>query len=237
MPSEDKPRNSNPSAPGEADGGNAEELIEPTSGPNAAPNGALLHVFAAGSVPEAEMKSEEASLPQSYGADSIGAIARKPGSLFVYWELSGDASMRLREKLDPGIQWELILENSSGNRSAEIPVDPDAQNYYLNVESGQRYVIKLGVVIEGSFRPVCPAVSCRVPNKPPSDSRENMEVASGDRENLEWGEGWWTENERILAETIGFDPFAARTDIPGLAWDPDLLVGSSSSYHLASTES
>jgi hypothetical protein len=95
-------------------------------------------------------------LPAGYGDDRIVALVRDPRNIFVYWELSGGAFERAKaargESELAGAVWALRVVRVGDGRFFDIPVDPAASNWYLRVEPGCRYQVKVGLVLSsGAF--------------------------------------------------------------------------------------
>lgn len=90
-------------------------------------------------------------LPAGYGDDRIVALVRDPRNLFVYWELSGGAferaAARRGEAAMAGALWVLRVVRVADSRFFDIAMDPAAGNWYLRVEAGCRYRVKVGLVL------------------------------------------------------------------------------------------
>jgi hypothetical protein len=86
-----------------------------------------------------------------YGDDRIVALVRDPRNLFVYWELAGGAYERAAAELGraavAGALWVLRIVRMTDGRFFDIAVDPAAGNWYLQVEAGCRYQVKVGLVL------------------------------------------------------------------------------------------
>jgi len=174
------------------------------------------HAFAADPMPEADTSDGDGLAPAGYGEDSIAAVPRGPHSVFVHWEVGGPGSARLRERLGDDCPWRLRLTDEATGRRAEVTVDPDAGNYYLDVRPGGRYVVELGVVATGTFLPVCRSAECTAPPQGPSPD----------------GPVVWARFGVAAHDGQSQSPQAARAapwgaTMPGLTWDPDLGGGSS----------
>ncbi len=126
---------------------------------------------------------DEAELPARYGSDTVHAMARDPGTLFIYWELTeagrGDAAARLPAAARalgaprPGLRL----------RAASTPALGAATSHELLLliddELGQAYVdwphpgwacVELGVIAGGVFAAVCAAPPAPVPPAMPAAS-------------------------------------------------------------------
>ena len=171
------------------------------------------HTFAAGHVPESSEGAAHPSVPRQYGMDMVRATARGPRSLFVYWELTGATSARLRERLGPGLNWILRLCNVGAAWQADIPVDPDAGNYYVKVKPAGRYTVEMGIGVGGTFRPVCQSEECVIPGEQPQAA----------------GEPVWADLRAPGARACNMPGRIPRDAdrVPGLVWRPYWLGASS----------
>jgi len=112
------------------------------------------------------------ALPAGYGEDRLVALVRDPRCLFAYWELDGGGVERARSArggIDGGV-WVLRLVKVIGDRFFDVPVDPGSGNFYLHVEPGERYQVKIGVVLPtGSFVEIAASQEVVTPPETVSD--------------------------------------------------------------------
>ena len=93
------------------------------------------------------LKSEYYELPSRYNQTIIRLLVQSPTRMYVYWEVSDDIIKEFSKKhinyanCVPALR----VTNVSKNYSYMIPVDPYANNYYIDVEdSGCKYIVELG---------------------------------------------------------------------------------------------
>jgi len=108
------------------------------------------------------------SSQQASGADRIAAIARGPGSVFVYWTLGGRMAAEAAAELGPDCQWVLRVLDLADGSSRTVPVDPGAGNYYLNVRPGRTYGFELAVKAGNRWRTICRTRPVRTPRGMPA---------------------------------------------------------------------
>ncbi|MHC4915891.1 MAG: DUF4912 domain-containing protein [Planctomycetota bacterium] len=98
---------------------------------------------------------------------------RDPRCVFVYWELGGSGYQRARDSLAgelAGGVWVLRLIKVRADRFFDVPVDPACGNWYLHVEPGERYQVKIGLVLpSGSFHEVAASQEVVTPAETISD--------------------------------------------------------------------
>lgn len=114
-------------------------------------------------------------LPEHYNQDRFAAIARDPSTVFVYWDLAGDAMSSLESRLSEddlaASAWTIRLTDLDTGATSTIEIEPEARNWYLDVMPGRTYVVELGVIDPGkTFHRVFPATRLRTPD--PSYSQE-----------------------------------------------------------------
>ena len=81
-------------------------------------------------------------LPRVYGAPLLFAIARDPGTLFVYWNVDWSAIFENTAPVDRQVH---LRVSRSGDEELMQAVEPMAGNYYLNVtEPRGSYRVEIG---------------------------------------------------------------------------------------------
>ena len=92
------------------------------------------------------LKSEYYELPNSYNHTVVRLLVQSPTRMFVYWEVSDDTIRSFNQKYHNYDDCIVVLKvtNLTRNYSYSIPVDPYANNYYIEVEdSGCNYQVEL----------------------------------------------------------------------------------------------
>lgn len=100
------------------------------------------------------LKSEYYELPNKYNQTLIRLLVQSPTRMFVYWEVSDETIKMFSDKsLDySNCTPALKITNITKNYSYTIPVDPYANNYYIEVEdSGCDYKVELGRFIKNDY--------------------------------------------------------------------------------------
>jgi hypothetical protein len=162
--------------------------------------------------------------PVSGGCDSVSAIPKTPETLFVYWELQGERSRNMAEKMGPHAKWVLrLIDLGSGKMEpsveADIPVDVEAGDYYLHVSPGGHYRVELGLKAGRVFRAVCHTRDRFMPvagHVPETGASGQGGLGKKAGENSVVG--------KSVSEASGGKKLPA-----GLVWDPSLTGMSSSS--------
>ena len=96
------------------------------------------------------LKSEYYDLPIKYDQTLIRLLVQSPNRLYAYWEVS-DNTMNNFNDFSNCIS-ALKITNITKNYSYVIPVDPFANNYYIQVEdTGCDYKAELGRIKNNDF--------------------------------------------------------------------------------------
>ncbi len=93
------------------------------------------------------LKSEYYELPKCYHQTIIRLLVQSPTRMFVYWEVSDQTIQAFNQSFENYSDCTPVLKvtNKTKNYSYLIPVDPYANNYYIQVEdSGCHYQVELG---------------------------------------------------------------------------------------------
>lgn len=116
------------------------------------------------------LKSEYYELPNKYNQTLIRLLVQSPTRMFVYWEVSDETIKMFSDKsLDySNCTPVLKITNITKNYSYTIPVDPYANNYYIEVEdSGCDYKVELGRCVKQDFINIYTSNKATVPNAHP----------------------------------------------------------------------
>lgn len=114
-----------------------------------------------------------ASSPPEDAEDGITAIPRSPESVFLYWELAGRRSAEVLRELGPDCQWVLRILDLADGTTRTIPVDRNADNYYVHIEPGRAYGFELAARAAGKWRTVCRTARVQTPvGEAPSARKE-----------------------------------------------------------------
>ena len=92
------------------------------------------------------LKSEYYELPTKYNRTIIRLLVQSPTRMFVYWEVSQDTIDQFNKQHKNYADCIAVLKvtNLTKNYSYNIPVNPYADNYYIDVEdSGCKYQVEL----------------------------------------------------------------------------------------------
>lgn len=116
------------------------------------------------------LKSEYYELPTKYNQTIIRLLVQSPTRMFVYWEVSDETVKLFSEKHTSYSDCTPVLKitNITKNYSYTIPVDPYANNYYIEVEdSGCDYKVELGRYSKSSFVNIFTSNQATVPSANP----------------------------------------------------------------------
>lgn len=117
------------------------------------------------------LKSEYYELPSKYNQTVIRLLVQSPTRMFVYWEVS-DKTIKSFSK--NSIDYSdctpvLKITNITKNYSYTIPVDPYADNYYIEVEdSGCDYKVELGRYAKADYINIYTSNTATVPANHPA---------------------------------------------------------------------
>lgn len=95
--------------------------------------------------------------------DRIGALIQSPASVYVYWNVQGLRSREVIRELGSECDWVLRVLDLSEGTSRNIPVEPDAGRYYVDVRPGRTYGFELAARAGGRWRTVCRTERVTVP--------------------------------------------------------------------------
>ena len=119
------------------------------------------------------LKSEYYELPKKYNQTMIRLLVQSPKRMYVYWEVS-DETIKLFSKEYANYSDctpVLKITNITKNYSYVIPVDPYANNYYIDVEdSGCNYKVELGRAIKTNFVNIYTSNTVTVPSATPAST-------------------------------------------------------------------
>lgn len=116
------------------------------------------------------LKSEYYELPSKYNQTIIRLLVQSPTRMFVYWEVSDET---IKHFSNNSVDYSnctpvLKITNITKNYSYIIPVDPYANNYYIDVEdSGCEYKVELGRCVKNNFVNIYTSNKATVPNANP----------------------------------------------------------------------
>ena len=176
-------------------------------------------------------------LPANYGQDRLTALVRDPNCVYIYWELDGPRCSEIRtehgDAVFHGASWILRAHSDGDGYPRDIPVVPEAGNWYLSVPDDRSFVVELGIVTRrGDFVCVAASNSVRTPRVGMSDdtSAEWMLVEDDFRTVQRLGVDEAPEVGDEFAEAL-----AERFRVPGMS---SLFLGASErvpgSHHMGS---
>jgi len=119
------------------------------------------------------LKSEYYELPQKYQHTVIRLLVQSPTRMFAYWEVSDETikSFNAQHKNYADCKAVLKVTNLTNNYSYTIPIDPYANNYYIDVEdSGCKYQVELGRLVRNKFVNIYTSNVATVPSAHPVHS-------------------------------------------------------------------
>ena len=119
------------------------------------------------------LKSEYYELPNKYNQTIIRLLVQSPTRMFVYWEVSDETVKMFSSKSLDYADCTPVLKitNITKDYSYTIPVDPYANNYYIEVEdSGCDYRVELGRIAKNQFINIYTSNKATVPASHPSNS-------------------------------------------------------------------
>lgn len=116
------------------------------------------------------LKSEYYELPNKYNQTMIRLLVQSPTRMFVYWEVSDETAKNFSKQHSNYSDCTPVLKitNITKNYSYTIPVDPYANNYYIEVEdSGCDYKVELGRWSKTEFINIYTSNQATVPSAHP----------------------------------------------------------------------
>ena len=114
-------------------------------------------------------------LPENYGLDVIGAAAKDPNWIFVYWDLSGKRREEVAQSHGREIfslsRWHLRVTETASGGTVDFPVNLDSRNSYVPVSEDRAFRIQIGLLTpEGEFIEFAVSRDIRTPRSRPSDN-------------------------------------------------------------------
>ena len=100
------------------------------------------------------LKSEYYELPTKYNRTVIRLLVQSPTRMFAYWEVSEDTIKNFNKNNPKYGDCIAVLKvtNLTKNYSYNIPVNPYADNYYIDVDDpGCKYQVELGRMAKKKF--------------------------------------------------------------------------------------
>jgi hypothetical protein len=158
-------------------------------------------------------------LPEEYEVDVVDLIPCRPNLILVAWELGGAAGRRMRERLTTQVDWVVRVIDVEGDTENDVPVEPLARRHYLHVEPDRTYRVELGVCGPGGYHTVCEGGEVEMPATKPAEEQA-----------VEWVDfhpAPYSNTPESPPEEPGSRP-PRGVPAAGLEWDPDLIVGASS---------
>jgi hypothetical protein len=118
---------------------------------------------------------ESLDIPAGYGTDRIVAMVRDPHWIFTYWEVTVGSLKGLEKKF--GNEWRscrMILRvfdlTEASGAHFDVPVGPDARNWYINASPNKRYQVAIGILSpDGRFAEIVRSNTIETPRANVSD--------------------------------------------------------------------
>ena len=178
-----------------------------------------------------------APIPDTYGEDRITALVRDPNCIYVFWTLEGGRCDEMKRRHGAHVfdsaSWILRVHSEGDGYPRDVPVVPEAGNWYLSVPDDRGFRVELGIITRrGDFLCVTESNPVRTPRMGMSDdtSAEWMLVEDDFRTVRRLGEDEAPEVGSRFAETL-----AERFRVPGMS---SLFLGASEripgSHHMGS---
>lgn len=156
-------------------------------------------------------------------APSMGTAINGPRSLFVWWELPESRRAHIENSMGGPVKWCLRVTGQPSGDQKTVNVEPEPENYYLELSPETTYEIELGWYAAGEFHGVCGPVEAEMPAEKPAEKGEPDWV------NLKAG------GEAEKEQGLTTDQLKKAEQPPGLEWDEN-LVETGSSGLLSSSE-
>ena len=124
-------------------------------------------------------KSEYYDLPTKYDETVVRLLVQSPTRMYVYWEVAEDS---IKNFYNNHINYNnctpvLKITNLTMNYSYEIPVDPYATNYYIEVKDANcNYKVELGRRQNDRFISVFESNQVTIPRSAPIYNKEAEEI-------------------------------------------------------------
>lgn len=116
-------------------------------------------------------KSEYYELPTKYDETVVRLLVQSPKRMFAYWDVSDKTINDFSRKFFDYSNSTPILRiiNLSKNYFYDIPIDPYANNYYIDVEDEDcDYEVELGRIHNNKFANIFISNKVTVPNSVPN---------------------------------------------------------------------
>ena len=117
-------------------------------------------------------KSEYYELPTKYDETVVRLLVQSPKRMYAYWDISEKTVKNFSKKFFDYYNSIPILRiiNLSKNYFYDVPIDPFANNYYIDVEDENCvYKVELGRVYNNKFADIFVSNQVTIPNSVPND--------------------------------------------------------------------
>ncbi|MBQ9267666.1 MAG: DUF4912 domain-containing protein [Clostridia bacterium] len=125
-------------------------------------------------------KSEYYELPIKYDETVVRLLVQSPKRMYVYWDISDQTIQEFSKKYFDYAKSTPILRiiNLTKNYFYDIPIDPFANNYYIDVEDENcEYEVELGRTFHDKFADIYMSNHVTIPNSTPLPfENENEEI-------------------------------------------------------------
>lgn len=124
-------------------------------------------------------KSEYYELPTKYDETVVRLLVQSPKRMYAYWDISDETVKNFSKKFFDFSNSTPILRiiNLSKNYFYDVPIDPFANNYYIDVEDENCiYEVELGRVHNNKFADIYMSNQVTIPNSTPNDFGNDEEI-------------------------------------------------------------
>lgn len=115
-------------------------------------------------------KTEYYELPSKYNKTIVRLLVQSPTRMYVYWEVSDDSiKMFESQNIDYSSSKPILkIKNITMNYSYDIPIDPFANNYYIEVKDPDCvYQVELGRKANDKFINIYTSNTAKIPRSSP----------------------------------------------------------------------
>lgn len=114
-------------------------------------------------------------LPERYGIDVMGAAAKDPNWIFVYWDLSGgrreEVALKYGREIFASARWHVRVVDTGCGECVDFPVNVDSRNWYIPAAEDTTFRIQIGLLTpDGEFVEFASAREVRTPRSRPADN-------------------------------------------------------------------
>lgn len=125
------------------------------------------------------LKTEYYELPTKYDRTIVRLLVQSPTRMYVYWDVSEESIKNFETSNNNYSSSTPVLRitNKTMNYTYDIPIDPYANNYYIETKDADcEYQVELGRVVKNEFVNIYTSNTVKVPRNAPVPFDNEQEI-------------------------------------------------------------